>query len=169
MKEDKALNVAIVGGGPGSKAIMEMICAERLSQLRMKLVGVADTSPDAVGCQYARRKGIYTTNDYRDLYALEDLNLALEIDPERADALIFRASAYRRLDSLELAEENIARALAIAPRNPEALLERGNIRRLKGDREGARADWLAVIATGADAPEAAAARLNLERMDVKNP
>lgn len=101
--------------------------------------------------------------------ALDDLNLALEIDPERADALIFRASAYRRLDVLDLAEANVVRALEIAPGHPEALLERGNIRRLKGDLDGARKDWLAVVAAGADTPEAAAARLNLERMDAKMP
>jgi len=99
--------------------------------------------------------------------ALDDLNLVLDLDPMRVDALIFRASAYRRLDTLELAEEDIARALAIAPHNLEGLLERGNIRRLKGDRRGARKDWLEIIETGPDAPEAAAARLNLERMDFK--
>ncbi len=99
--------------------------------------------------------------------AIDDLNLALDIDPMRVDALIFRASAYRRLETLELAEEDIGRALAIAPTHPEALLERGNIRRLRGDREGARKDWLRVITAGPASPEAAAARLNLERMDLK--
>ena len=99
--------------------------------------------------------------------AIDDLNHALDVDAKRVDALIFRASAYRRLDTLVLAEEDIARALAIAPHHPEALLERGNIRRLMGDRGGAREDWLKVIETRPEAPEAAAARLNLERMDLK--
>ncbi len=99
--------------------------------------------------------------------AIDDLNRALDIDPGRVEALIFRASAYRRLDTLELAEVDITRALAIAPHHPEALLERGNIRRLKGDHEGARRDWLRVIEAGSATPEAAAARLNLERLDVK--
>jgi len=31
MEQYRALNVAIVGGGPGCKAIMEMIFAEKLS------------------------------------------------------------------------------------------------------------------------------------------
>ncbi len=79
MKQDKALKVAIVGGGTGCKAIMDIIFAERLSQLRMKLIGVADTTPNAVGCQYAREKGIYTTRDFRDLYKLKDLNLIIEL------------------------------------------------------------------------------------------
>ena len=49
MKEHDVLNVAIVGGGPGCKAIMDMIFAERLSQLRMRLIGVADINPAAAG------------------------------------------------------------------------------------------------------------------------
>lgn len=73
MDQVKVLNVAIVGGGPGCKAIMDMIFAERLSQLRMKLIGVACTNPKAVGYRYAQEKGVYTTKDYRDLYKLKDL------------------------------------------------------------------------------------------------
>ncbi len=77
--QSKVLNVAIVGGGPGCKAIMDMIFAERLSQLRMKLLGLACTNPKAVGYSYAREKGIYTTRVYRDLYKLKDLNMIIEL------------------------------------------------------------------------------------------
>jgi PAS domain S-box-containing protein len=79
MKQIKTLNVAIVGGGPGCKAIMDMIFVEKLSQLRMKLIGVACTNPNAVGYSYAQEKGIYTTRDYRDLYKLKDLNMIIEL------------------------------------------------------------------------------------------
>ena len=61
MEQVKTLNVAIVGGGPGCKAIMDMIFTERLSELRMKLVGVACTNPKAVGYLYAQEKRVYTT------------------------------------------------------------------------------------------------------------
>ncbi|MBW2330541.1 MAG: hypothetical protein JRF30_06350, partial [Deltaproteobacteria bacterium] len=54
MDQVEVLNVAIVGGGPGCKAIMDMIFAEKLSQLRMKLIGVADFNPGAVGYCYAQ-------------------------------------------------------------------------------------------------------------------
>ena len=77
--QSKVLNVAIVGGGPGCKAIMDMIFAERLSQLRMKLLGLACTNPKAVGYRYARKKGVYTTRGYRDLYKLKDLNMIIEL------------------------------------------------------------------------------------------
>ncbi len=79
MEQLKALNVAIVGGGPGCKAVMDMIFAERLSQLRMKLIGVACTNPKAVGYRYAQEKGVYTTQDYRNLYQLKDLNMIIEL------------------------------------------------------------------------------------------
>ncbi len=79
MEEAQALNVAIVGGGPGCKAILDMIFAEKLSQLRMKPIGVACTNPEAVGYRYAQEKGIYTTRDYRDLYSLEGLNMIIEL------------------------------------------------------------------------------------------
>lgn len=79
MEESKIINVAIVGGGPGCKAIMDMIFAAKLSQLRMNLIGVACTNPKAVGYLYAKEKGIYTTTDYRDLYELSDLHMIIEL------------------------------------------------------------------------------------------
>ena len=57
MEQAEVLNVAIVGGGAGCKAIMEMIFVEKLRQLRMKLIGVADTNPNAVGYRYAHEGG----------------------------------------------------------------------------------------------------------------
>lgn len=76
---DNTLNVAIVGGGPGCKAIMDMILAEKLKELRMKLIGVACTNAEAVGYRYAQEQGIYITDDYRDLYNLKDLNMIIEL------------------------------------------------------------------------------------------
>ncbi len=79
MEQHKTLNVAIVGGGPGCKAIMEMIFAEKLNQLRMKLVGVASIDPQAVGNLFAQERGIYTAEDYHDLYKLKDLHIIIEL------------------------------------------------------------------------------------------
>ncbi|NVM22661.1 MAG: hypothetical protein HWN68_12890 [Desulfobacterales bacterium] len=52
----KCLNVVIVGGGHGCKAIMDMISAEKLRGLRMKLIGVACTNSEAVG-KFVTTKG----------------------------------------------------------------------------------------------------------------
>ena len=79
MEEAQPLNVAIIGGGPGCKAIMEMIFAEKLRELLMRVVGVACTNPEAVGYRYAQEMGIYTTEDYRELYDLKDLNMLIEL------------------------------------------------------------------------------------------
>lgn len=79
MRKNNVLNVAIVGAGPGCKAIMDMIFSNKLKALRMRLIGVADINPDAVGYVYAGKKGIFTTQDYRDLFTLEDLDLIVEL------------------------------------------------------------------------------------------
>ncbi len=79
MNQDKALNVAIVGGSPACKAIMDMIFAEKLTQFRMNLIGVADPNPEAVDYRYAQEKGIYATKDYRDLYKLKNLHMIIDL------------------------------------------------------------------------------------------
>lgn len=79
MEGHKGLKVAIVGGGIGCRAIMDMIFAETLRQLHMEIVAVSDINPEAPGYLYAQENGIYTTMDYRDLYRLKDLNMILEL------------------------------------------------------------------------------------------
>jgi hypothetical protein len=81
----------------------------------------------------------------------------LKANPDRVDALIYRASANRALDHLDPAPADIEKALAHAPSSAPALLERGNIRRLKGDVVGARQDWERVgqLAPGSQADLAA--------------
>jgi DNA-binding NtrC family response regulator/PAS domain-containing protein len=78
-EQDKILNVAIVGGGPGCKAIMDVIFSEKLNALRMRLIGVADVNSKAVGYRYAQEKGIFTTQDYRELFKLKNLDLVVEL------------------------------------------------------------------------------------------
>ena len=75
MKKDhtRILNVGIVGGGTGCKAIMDMIRADKFKQLRMKIIGVADIDPDAKGYRHALEEGIFTTQDYTDFYQLKNL------------------------------------------------------------------------------------------------
>jgi regulator of sirC expression with transglutaminase-like and TPR domain len=99
--------------------------------------------------------------------ALDDLNQAIEGDPSRADAFAFRASAYRFLDSLDLAASDADQALRLNATHPEALLERGIIRRLKGDNDGARQDWLTLVTAHPGTPAARSAQANLEKMDVR--
>jgi PAS domain S-box-containing protein len=79
MKEDKALNVAVVGGGSGCKEIMNLILSTKFERLRMHLIGVADISSDTVAHRYAQEQGVYTTQDYRDLYKLKNLDMIINV------------------------------------------------------------------------------------------
>lgn len=97
--------------------------------------------------------------------AIDDLNRAIDGDYRRVDALIYRATAWRKLKNLDLAHDDIARAVEIAPMNTDALLERGNIRLLRDDKDGAASDWRAVIGVDAKSPAADAARDNLAKLN----
>ena len=99
--------------------------------------------------------------------AIDDLNRVIEADPERTDALILRASAYRFVDALSLAQQDVDAAYRLAPGRPEVLLEYGILKRLAGDLEGARQTWLELIRLHDGTPAAAAAQRNLELLDVK--
>ncbi|UCB48399.1 MAG: PAS domain S-box protein [Deltaproteobacteria bacterium] len=120
MEHKKAVNVAIVGGGLGCKRIMELIFDERLSQLRMKVIGVSDINPEAVGYRYAQQKGIFTTRDYHDLYKLKGLDMIIELTgleevtreisrskPEHIH-LIDHLAAQLFLDIFQIEERHIA-------------------------------------------------------------
>ncbi len=96
-----------------------------------------------------------------------DLGKALSLDPERTAAYLFRATARRMENKLDLALEDLQLALALGPKDAAALLERGIVYRLKGQPELARADWLAAIATEPEGKAAEAARSNLEKLDLK--
>lgn len=98
--------------------------------------------------------------------AVDDLNLALEQQPEDPEVLLYRAAAYRYLDALELAREDVDRAIALDPDRPEAWLERGILRQFDGDLEGARRDWAEVLRLEPDGSAAAAARARIERLSV---
>jgi tetratricopeptide (TPR) repeat protein len=98
--------------------------------------------------------------------AIDDLNDAIDQDSRHAGALVFRATAWRKLKNLDLARDDIERAIAVSPDRADALLERGNIRSLRGDKGGAVADWEAVIAGHPTSPAADAARENLEKLKV---
>ncbi len=99
--------------------------------------------------------------------AVEILGRVLRAQPNRIEAMVLRASAFRYLDNLPGAEDDVNSALKLDPDYPDALLERGMLRRLKGDDVGAREDWLRTIDLAPEAAAADTARANLEKMDVK--
>jgi tetratricopeptide (TPR) repeat protein len=98
--------------------------------------------------------------------AIDDLNRANELAPERADILVLRASAYRYVESPELAREDIDRALALDAANAEAYLERGILEGEAGDAAAARADFLKAVELAPDSPTAEAAQARLQQLEL---
>lgn len=99
--------------------------------------------------------------------AAEVLTAVLRRQPNRVEALTLRASAFRYLDNLPGAEDDVNQALKLDPDFADALLERGMLKRMRGDDAAAREDWLRAIAAAPDSEAADTARANLEKLDVK--
>ena len=86
------LNVAIVGGGMACLNLLKVLDKDRLSRLKMKLLGVSDRDPDAPGILYAKDLDLFTTTNLQELFTLEGLNLLIELTgSEKARDEILRA------------------------------------------------------------------------------
>jgi regulator of sirC expression with transglutaminase-like and TPR domain len=99
--------------------------------------------------------------------AIDLLSGLLRRQPNRVEALVLRASAFRYQDNLPGAADDVEQALKLDPDYPDALLERGMIRRLRGDDAAARDDWRRAVELAPDSDAAETARRNLEKLDVK--
>ena len=97
--------------------------------------------------------------------AVDDLDKAYALDRRRTDVLVLRASAYRRLEAVELALDDLNRALEIDPGYPEGLLERGIVHRMMGNDDAARQDWNRIVSTVPGTPAAEIARRNLDILE----
>jgi len=75
-----ATYVAIIGVGQGGTALMEIFATDPL----VRIVGVAEVNPKAVGMKLARRLNIPVTRDYRELLEMERADLIIDVtgDPE---------------------------------------------------------------------------------------
>jgi two-component system NtrC family sensor kinase len=71
------MNIAVVGGGDRCVRLLEVIARHEFQEIKPRIVGVADIDTSAVGFVAARQQGIFTTTDYRDLLALQDLDLII--------------------------------------------------------------------------------------------
>lgn len=97
--------------------------------------------------------------------AIDDLDHASGLAPERMEVLILRSEAYRRVEAPELALEDLERALTSQPDNAEALMHRGIVRFELGDSEGAAEDWRRVVELDPEGEAGSVAARNLERLE----
>lgn len=75
VKNTGATNVAIIGAGRGGTALMEIFADDPLVQI----VGVAEVNPDAPGLSLAKGLKIPITRDYRQLLAMEHVDLIIDV------------------------------------------------------------------------------------------
>ena len=73
------LGVALVGGGRACYDLLRLLDKDRLSRLKMRILGVSDVNQDAPGLRYARELHLFATTNMEDLFALEGLNLIIEL------------------------------------------------------------------------------------------
>ena len=74
-----SLNVAIVGGGRACKFLLEFLQNESFPYLNINLVGVCDINPEAKGLLMAQKMGIYTTDNFKNLFNLKNLDGIIEL------------------------------------------------------------------------------------------
>lgn len=78
--ETTPMNTVIVGGGAGCEAILRMVGENRVGNLALRFLGVADPDPDAVGARYARQIGVpLVTTSYESLLEIPDVQLIIEL------------------------------------------------------------------------------------------
>jgi two-component system NtrC family sensor kinase len=77
------LKIAIVGGGRACKFFLQLLKRESFPYLNIHLVGVCDIKPDAEGLLMAQQMGIYTTDNFKDLFNIKDLDGIIELTNSR--------------------------------------------------------------------------------------
>jgi signal transduction histidine kinase len=77
------INLAIVGGGRACKYFIELIQVDPFPFLDINIVGVVDINPEAEGFVLAKKLGIYTTNNFLDLFKIKEMDNIIELTGSR--------------------------------------------------------------------------------------
>jgi len=102
------LKLAIVGGGRACRFFLKLVSLGNLSFLQLDIIGVCDINPEAEGFRMAQQMGIYTTTDFKDLFALKELDGIIELTNNR-DVLV--ELIQLRPARVGIVEHNIGRLL----------------------------------------------------------
>lgn len=81
----RATHVAILGGGHGGKALLEIFAQDPLA----RLVGLAETKAETTGTELAQQLGVPVTHDYREILKMKGVDLIIDVtgSPEVEKAL----------------------------------------------------------------------------------
>jgi len=102
------LNLAIVGGGRACRFFLELIKTRSFPLLNIRLVGVCDIDPEAEGLKMAREMGIYTTDNFRDFFKIQDLDGIIELTNNRQ---VLLELIQQRPKSVGILEHNIGKLI----------------------------------------------------------
>ena len=69
----------IIGGGETCRKLLAAVSKGGLDRINLEIVGVVDKNSRASGLLLARKHGIFTSNDYHQLYFLPGINLLIEL------------------------------------------------------------------------------------------
>jgi two-component system NtrC family sensor kinase len=83
VSDQMSLSLAIVGGGRACRFFLELFRLKSFNNFNIKIAGVCDINPNAEGLRLAKEMGIYTTNDFRDLFKIKDLDAIIELTGSR--------------------------------------------------------------------------------------
>jgi signal transduction histidine kinase len=102
------LKLAIVGGGQACKFFLKLVRLGSLPYLDIDIIGVCDINPRAQGLLMAQQLGIYTTDNFKDLFALKDLDGIVELTNNRE---LLVDLIRQRPARIGIIEHNISRLL----------------------------------------------------------
>ncbi len=102
------LNLAIVGGGKACKFFLNLLSQAPLPHLDIRLLGVADSNPDAEGLALAREMGIYTTFDFKDLFKIKGLDAIIELTNDKT---VLLQLIHEKPKGVGILEHNVGRFL----------------------------------------------------------
>ena len=77
--EGLSFRLAIVGGGRACKFFLELIKSNLFPMLKIELAGVCDIDSQAEGLVMAKEMGVFTTDDFRDFFKIENLDGIIEL------------------------------------------------------------------------------------------
>ncbi len=116
--EKLSLNIGIVGGGRACKFFLGLLQNQPFDYLDIRIAGICDINPDAEGFRLARDMGIYTTDNFEDLFKIEGLDGVIELTGSRE---VLLELIRTRPKGLSILEHNIGKLLRTLFLKDEAL------------------------------------------------
>jgi len=93
--------IAFVGGGKFCNKLLEFIADEAFPGPRPEVLAIADTDMEAPGIRAARKMGIFTTADYRELYRIAGLEALIEVTYDLSLAETIREEKPEHIDLID--------------------------------------------------------------------